>query len=202
MNRADAVKAIVWLDQVAARAKLEAAAIRAAIEADAKAELAEQGTAPTWRLPDLGTVALSVSHEAVVVADEDAFTKWVAERYPTEVVQVLRVRPAWRAGFLDRAGAYPAAVGELVAVDPETGEIVPGLVVRPGGQPVGITIRPSTEAKQVYAAVAERSLKRLALDAGPAVPTVLAELGGEEMAAAHRLAEAEPVGHLTPEEVG
>lgn len=202
MNRSDAVKAVIWLDQIAARAKAEAATIRATLDADAHAELAEHGTAPTWRLPDLATVALSVSHETAYVADEAEFVEWVGKQYPTEVQTVRRVRAAWQAEFLSSLEfAAPIAGDGVVALDPDTGWVVEGISMRPGGLPAGLTIRPTREAKQVYGAVAEQSLRRLALNAGPAVTVVLAELGEDELEAARRLAGSEPVGHLEPGEV-
>ena len=61
--------------------------------------------------------------------------------------------------------------------DPDTGEVVPGLAIRPGGQLAGVSIRVSGAGKQVFAALASEGLRKLALSASPAVPTVLAELG-------------------------
>lgn len=169
MNRTELVTAVIWLDELAKAAKAEAAKLRADLAADACAELEEQGTAPTWRIPDVATVAASVSHAAVYVDDEDTFTAWVQKRYPTETV--VRVRPAWLAGYLQRA------VGSVgVVADPDSGEVVPGLVLRRGGDFAGISIRPTSDARAVFAAVAGKSLRELAQSAGPSVPVVLAEL--------------------------
>lgn len=172
MNRQEAVEAIVWLDALAAQARTEAAKYRADLLADARAEFEEQGTAPTWRIPDVATVAASVSHASVYVCDETAFTRWVAARYPTEVETIERVRAAWQAGFLVRA---LGSVG--IVNDPETGEVVPGLAIRPGGQFAGVSIRPTAAAKEVFTALADAGLRQLAASASPNVPVVLAELG-------------------------
>lgn len=171
MNRTDAIKAIVWLDQLAAQAKAEAAKLRADLVADARAEFDEQGTAPTWRIPDVATVAASVSHETVYVADEAVFTKWAVERYPTEVETIRRIRESWRTRFL----------GEVIVefeglVDRSTGEVVPGLAVKAGGEFAGISIRPTSAAKEVFSALAEHGLRELVAKASPAVPVVLAEV--------------------------
>jgi len=171
VNRSDVVKGIVWLDQIAARAKAEAAKLREQLDDDARSEYEEQGTAPTWRMPDIATVALSVSKETVYVADEKAFTDWVAKRYPEQVYIETHVRPAWMVGFTSRV-----VRDEEALVDPASGEIVPGLAVREGGRPLGISIRPTSEVKEVYAAVAEQALRQLAVSAGPSMPVVLAEL--------------------------
>lgn len=172
MNRTDQVQAIIWLDQLAAAAKAECAKLRADLAADAQAEFDEQGTAPTWRIPDLATVSAAVSQAAVRVADEAAFTAWVAKRYPDAVETITRVREHWQADFLRRVSGSVDVVD-----DPDTGEVVPGLAIRPGGQLAGVSIRVSGAGKQVFAALASEGLRKLALSASPAVPTVLAELG-------------------------
>lgn len=173
MNRTTAVQAIIWLDQLTAAAKVERAKLAADLAADARAELEEQGTAPTWRIPDVATVSSSVTHAAVFVENEAAFTAWVAKRYPTEVETVQRVRSAWLTGFLAKA---PGAAG--VVSDPETGEVVPGLGIRRGGDFAGISVRATTEAKSVFAAVAQQGLRELAAQHSGVV--VLAELASAE----------------------
>lgn len=171
MNRTEITTAIIWLDQLAAAAKAEGAKLREMVYADAKAEYEEQGTAPTWRIPDVATIAASVSHESVSVGDTDALVEWVIQRYPTEIEVKTVVRAAWLNDFVTRCEPN----GD-VACDPSTGEVVPGLSVREGGRFAGITIRPTADAKAVFAAVAQQSLTKLAAEAGPSVPVVLAEL--------------------------
>lgn len=175
MNRTETTTAIVWLDLFAARAKAEAAKLRGDLEAEVRAELEEHGTASTWRIPDLATVSATVSHAAVYVADEAAFTVWVQKRYPTEVEVITRVRSAWLAGFLHRA---PGSVG--VVADPDSGEVVPGLSIRGGGELTGISIRVTPAAKEAFAALADRGLKELAATAGPNLPVVLAEVASAD----------------------
>lgn len=170
MNRTETTTAIIWLEQLIAQAKSESGKLRDQLGADAKAELDEHGVAPTWRIPDVATISLAVSKQTVYVSDEVAFAAWVQQRYPEQTE--VKVRPAWTQVFTERH----------VLVEPEgltdsaTGEIVPGLAVRPGGLPMSLTIRPSADAKAVFAAVAETSLRKLALEAGPSMPVVLAEL--------------------------
>lgn len=75
-------------------------------------------------LPDgtpIGKAALAGGKARAVVSNEDALTGWVAENAPTEVV--FRVREAYRKALLDRLEPGP----EGCAVDPATGEIVPGV---------------------------------------------------------------------------
>jgi hypothetical protein len=75
-------------------------------------------------LPDGTTVAkasLIAGKARASVIDEDALTGWVAESAPTEVV--FRVRESYRKHLLDRLEPGP----DGTAVDPTTGEIVPGV---------------------------------------------------------------------------
>lgn len=168
MNRTQTTQAVIWLEQLAAHAKAEAGKLRDQLSADARAELEEQGTAPTWRLPDVATISTSVTHRTVVVDDEKAFTEWVEKRYPTETVTVIR--PAWRKHLLD------TAIAEDESVCLPDGEVIPGLVVRPGGQFAGVTIRVAPAAKEVFGLLAEHGLRELASTAGPHGAVVLAEL--------------------------
>lgn len=170
MNRTQQTQAIIWLDQLAAKAKVESGKLRDQLSADARAELEEQGTAPTWRLPDVATISTAVSHESISVADEKAFTAWVEQRYPTEVETVKVIRPAWRTHLL----ATGVTEGEVVCLP--DGEVIPGLAVRPGGGFAGVTIRVAPAAKEVFAALAEHGLRELASTSGPHGAVVLAEL--------------------------
>lgn len=168
MNRADAVKqAMIW-DAAAKKAYARAARWREALDADARAELAEQGTAPTWRLPELGQVTLPVSHEAVIVTDREELAKWVQVNRPAEVETVIKVRPAFEAHLL-QAGRID---GEQV-IDAE-GTVIPGLGVRPGGVPGTLTFRPSSAAKEALGQAAEAVLDAVSaalhLPAPPEVP--------------------------------
>lgn len=175
MNRSEVVRAVVWLDQVAEMAKVRSKEFRDQLAADARAEYAEQGTASTWRMPDLATVVMSVSSERTEVTNDVAFLDWVCARYPDKVETVSRVHVGWMERFLKEARIH--VDGErMYATDPETGEIVPGVSVRPGGVPLGVSVRVTAAAKEVFSKLATHGLQRLALEAGPAVPTVLAEV--------------------------
>lgn len=75
-------------------------------------------------LPDgtaVGKASLAGGKPKAVVSNEDALTGWVADAAPTEVV--FRIRDAYRRALLDRLEPGPNGV----AVDPGTGEIVPGV---------------------------------------------------------------------------
>jgi hypothetical protein len=155
MNRFELIRRTLMWSQVKAAAAAKEAALREQLTADARAEFEEQGTAPTWRLPDIGTVTLPVSNEAVYVTNEAALVEWAKRDWPTEVVTVEKIRPAFLQVLLSNV-AVPA--GE-VAVDSGSGEIIPGLSVRPAGTPGSLSFRPTPLAKQVAAAGAERLME-------------------------------------------
>lgn len=156
MNRTEVVTRIVFYDQVAAKAKEAAQALRETLALDARAEFEEQGTAPTWRIPDVATVATAVTHESAALVNERAFVAWVAQRFPTEVETIQRARPAWMAPYLSTL----VASGED-AVDPATGEVVPGIAMRPGGNFAGVSIRPTAQGKAVIGAVAGAAFEQI-----------------------------------------
>jgi hypothetical protein len=141
VNRAEATRQVLLLeaarDQLDARAK----ALREGLNADAVAEYEEQGSAQTWRF-ELGTWSQGISKDAPVVEDPRSWVKWVKDRYPAEVVEV--VNPSFQKAVLSRL----IAVGDEV-LEPTTGEIVPGLGVRPGGRPLTMRFKPSGDALAV-----------------------------------------------------
>lgn len=155
MNRAEIAAEIVRWEGLAAAATARATAHRAVLETAARAEL-EQGTVPTWRMPGIGTVTLPVSREAVIVADPAAWVAWVAARHPGEIVQ--QIRPTSERALLGRL-----TVDGDVVVDPDTGEIVPGLSVRPGGVPGRLALRLTADAREAAQAAAAVDLEGLAL---------------------------------------
>ena len=149
MNRAEMTVNVLKLEAAARQLTERAKALRNDLDADARAELEEQGTAPTWRLNDIGTWSLPVSKEAPVVEDPPAFVEWVKGRWPSEVVEV--VNPPFQRALLARL----SPVGEGV-VDERTGELVPGLGVRPGGVPKTLTFRPAGDALAVADQMADK----------------------------------------------
>lgn len=142
MNRADLTKQVLLYDQLAAAAKARAAIARAELDMQAKAELETQGMAPTWRLPQVGTISLPVSQETVYLADEPALLAWAAKNGVDAVETVTRLRADW----VRKLQSDLVVVGDAVAFKP-TGEVIPGYAVRHGGLPMALRIVPSSEAK-------------------------------------------------------
>lgn len=156
MNRAERLQELLRLDGLIAAAKDRAGEHRIALATEAAGEYEREGMAPTWRWPDLGTVILPISKETPVVADAEALVEWCRQRYPSELETFVRVRPAFQDALLKRA----QPMGES-AMDPATGELIPGMGVRPGGVPRALTIRATPEATALFAEVGRQLLDDL-----------------------------------------
>jgi hypothetical protein len=103
----------------------------------ARAELDLKSVRAT--LPDdtpIATITLIDPRPAVVVADEEAFTAWVAGNRPGEVERLVRVRAAWQREFLTRLACHDPVT------DPHTGEVIPGLAATPAPPPRSFSLRP------------------------------------------------------------
>ncbi|MER7536525.1 hypothetical protein ABTX77_17340 [Streptomyces sp. NPDC097704] len=90
-------------------------------------------------LPDetpVATLTLVDPQPTVVVADEEAFTAWVADNHPGEVETLVRVRPGWQRQFLARLTCLDPVA------DPYSGEEIPGLGVLSASEPRSFSLRP------------------------------------------------------------
>jgi hypothetical protein len=150
-SRLDRVREILRLEGLAAAASARAAAVRAALQDEARAEYAREKTAPSWRMPDVATVSLAISKETIVVSDADALITWVKERHPHQIrtVTTEQIWPGFQTQLL--ADCVPTDDGDR-AVDPKTGEIVPGVAVRKGGEPKSLSITAARAVKETFAA--------------------------------------------------
>lgn len=155
LNRAELARQAAFWAAVAAGARGRAAKASAELAAAAEAEYAEQGVAPTWRIRGLGTIPLALSQDQVVVVDERAYLDWVAARYPTEVEETVRVRPAFDEHL--RKGAAKRGDPPCDAA----GEPIPGVAFVPGGRPKGISLRLEPAAKAGAAAAAAAYLEAM-----------------------------------------
>lgn len=174
LDRKQTAQAVAWLESVAARATEEAGLLRGQLAADARADYEANG-ATTWRIPELLRVSLPLSKQTVYVRDGSLFLKWVKLRYPDAIETIEQVRSTWAAKFCARAVDVDLKAAEdRQCTDSATGEVVPGLAVKRAGVPGALTVSVEPEAKKALAEVADLALQRLALEAGPAVPTVLA----------------------------
>ena len=145
MSRADDIRLAMLWEQVARAARDRAAVHRQGLADQAAAEVAA-GVVPTWRLPDLATVTLPVSREAPIVTDPAALAAWCERHHPTEVETLRQVRASYLPALLSALECD----GDVVC-DPDTGEVIPGLGVRPGGQVGALSIRPAAGVRDVLA---------------------------------------------------
>jgi hypothetical protein len=162
MTVQERVTAKLWLDAIAAAAGEASKRISAELAADARRDYEAGNGLLTQRFPDLANVSASATHEASVVVNEAAFTKWVALRYPTAVYTETKVSPAWQTAFLKRAIRNGGKV-----FDAATDEQVPGVEVKPGGEFIGVSVNQKSKvATEMFAALAENGLRQLAAVAG------------------------------------
>lgn len=151
MSIADDTKKVLLLEAFADEAKRIAAEHRAALTERARKQLAEDGIAPSWNLPQVAKVTLGVTKTAAYVSDAAKLARWVEFNHPDEMESVVR------GAFLARLLASVVVEGD-VAVDKETGEIVPGIGVRRGGLPANLTIKPEAGVKQDLAGLVTQML--------------------------------------------
>ena len=127
------------LDEVSARVKT----------AKTEAETAFKETGTTGTVPQLpdGTKIAAVTYaggdsKSAYVTDENAFLAWVLKEHPEQMELVIR--PSYQKGLLDAA----EKAGQ--AIDPTTGEAVPGIAVKNTTPYVSIRFKPG--AKEAVAA--------------------------------------------------
>lgn len=105
--------------------------------------LAEEGAAPTWRVPSYGTVGVTNPQPKPIVVDSEVLMAWLVERYGEDPVETIRrIRAAWLEGFWQ----FCSMVEATCAVVSEDGELVPGVVSQASGEP-NLFVRLSKEAK-------------------------------------------------------
>jgi hypothetical protein len=127
-----------------------AKALRSALEAEARAELEENRTAPAWTLEDGSRVSVRVSTGGLYVTDEDGFITWVRAHYPDEVVEETVVR--FRNDLFRRR-----LLADLTRkmVDNGGGELPPFLDWEPKGVYRSTSVTIATETKERMATSAK-----------------------------------------------
>lgn len=99
--------------------------LRGELEAELTARLEADGAVPSVKAGGLGSATLAAADPErpsykITVVDEAALTAWVAERFPSEVETVTRVRPAFLGAITEGAKVLPDGScmtddGELLA---------------------------------------------------------------------------------------
>jgi hypothetical protein len=126
-------------------------AFEKALKDGAENEYREQGTVPSWKIPDVATVSGNMTADALTVSDEAAFLNWLAVNLPAEVEEVpatrrIRNPTSLLAALRDVLEAADADElepgGQTFLVHPKTAEIVPGLLFTRGGRWKHASIKP------------------------------------------------------------
>ena len=136
---------VLRLEGLATAAKAAADAARAELDEEARGEYRRTGAAPTWRMPEFGTATLPLSKETVAVADINALLGWCRVNAPEQIRTVEEVRPLFQMWLTQNCVVVDGA-----AVHPSTGEVVPGLTVRAGGQPRSLSFRPEPAVRAAF----------------------------------------------------
>lgn len=162
LTKAELAQQALFLSSLATKAKERLDAVRSELETIARDELQRDGAAPTWRIPGVGTVPLSLTADTVDVVDQQAYIEWVHASNPGEVetIVTVQVRPAYDKMLREQAakrGPARDAEGEVIpgAARDGLGDVIPGLVFKAGGQAKGISIRPAAAAKEASLQLAE-----------------------------------------------
>lgn len=103
---------------------------------DAKASLGVKSVDVT--LPDgtkVASVTLTEPKGRIAVTNDEAFARYVLDRWPDEVA--MTVRSAWQKKLLARL----KDAGDGDVVDPETGELVDGVTAYPPADPSSFSLR-------------------------------------------------------------
>lgn len=152
--RAQLAAEAVWWDAVADEARARSANVREQLDAQARQEFTRDGVAPTWRIPGIGTVPLSLTGDRVDVVDVAAYTEWVIAKHPDNIEITTQIRPAF-----DKT--LRAAAAKRKAACTADGEVIPGLLFVAGGAAKGIAIRATDDAKTEAAGLAASVLDGL-----------------------------------------
>jgi hypothetical protein len=160
MNRFDRIREVLRLEGLADAAKARAGEHRRALEVEARAELERQKVAPTWRITDVGTITLPTTQAGFIVNDPAALLVWCKARHPEQIEAVELVRSAFIAALLKRTVVDRDDEGATRVVDPDTGEPVPGLAWKPGGEAKTLSFSFSADAKKLFRAAADELLDR------------------------------------------
>lgn len=99
----------------------------------------------------LGAVTMTRGRQVAKVLDRKAFLAWVLKHHESETY--VEVRPAFERYILD------VALAEGIAVDRETGEVIPGVQIV-DSDPY-LMVKPTNEAREVLIARLEQRLELL-----------------------------------------
>lgn len=142
MNRADLIHTRMAAEAIARAAK-------ALLEAEATHEWVENESRVVWDVPG-AVAAAQTKQRSLEVIDDQAFFAWLREQYPTEVIEVLRVRNTdWLAGVR-------ASLAEQIARG--TIDSPPGTKLDEGGRFHALAVTPDAGVRHALDAVVKAYL--------------------------------------------
>jgi hypothetical protein len=155
MNRAELMRRL-------AAHKAAAAACERALKAEAERNYIEQGTADTCRVPDVGTLSVSLTQSATNVVNQDVLLDWLEKNHPDQVVEeVVTVRRVRSQKWLSLMMAEWEPVdpdyvepGDATSCMDDEGTIIPGVEWRKGGRYLHASVTVDAGLKRQYAAAA------------------------------------------------
>jgi len=160
-TRPDLVEQAVAAKVLAELVKQADATVRAALLEELLDEYRATGKktfdASAFGLAGIGTITLPEGKDKAVVADSEAFLRYVEDHHPDAVRTVSVPDPEWQRSLLsqlDLSGEAP--------VNPFTGEAVPGLAIDRAGEPKKFNVNlAKATAPAVTAAVLSQTVSSL-----------------------------------------
>lgn len=148
MNRAEMIIEAMKADAMAAAWAGKAKRVREELTRMAVKEFENDGVAPSWRT-DTATVPLSMTSDDCKVVNNAEWMAWVHANHPDQLEEIVQVRPAWQKTFFSKLNGLDGTAYD------DDGQIIPGLLHVPGGQPKAISIRPKPGVREALMQHAE-----------------------------------------------
>ncbi len=156
-------------------------ALRSELVQEAIQRWEQDGAAPTWRVPGLGTACLAgVDSTEVVVVDDKAYAEWASLVHPEAATIVLRIPVAALEGArVDLAGLLATALPGVrtktnLEVDPllikslsKTAVVHDGLLFTEDGAVEGVKVVPKTPYLSVRLAAEAKARAKASLQLAP-----------------------------------
>ena len=148
INVAETLNELLEMTSYEAGLKERISRLRARLSDAARSRWEEEGAAPSWKRAGVGMASWLVPEPRPVVVDDTAWLAYVRDRSPDDVETLERVRPNILTAIVDRCDQR----GDNL-VDPETGEVVPGVEFRASAPHLLVKLDPEAKAAAVAQAL-------------------------------------------------
>ncbi len=152
MNVKETLDQLLEATAYKAGAEARIAHLRSLLAEEAFRRYDEEEAAPTWKAKGSGSVRLDVPDEKPMIVDDEAWLEFVRRTSPDDVVASYRVRENVLTAVVDRCERAGVQV-----VDPETGELIPGVEYRQSPPRLVVTLDPSRKSAAVAEALEDVS---------------------------------------------